>query len=1528
MPSAEQLEGLKEYRAARAAHAKATTGLLAAMAPITNARATLEDALTRGGGAAADGARQRLQVLEARRDKAAAARDGAAAALAAGRARALGAGSGFDLLSSRHPLLLLPVRLETRFAWRENDQLTFADTANAERVLVVRVYPDDIHDDAHEPELSPNELSLLKELEQRLDAARDFEHLDEVWSDVIRRVGPTRAGWLGELIARGNAPGRRPRSFSRPSVARLLPDRWVATAELDDGTTHTAQSRPVQEPLETGPSPAEVDWMVDLDVALRVGMALVIPNLPAGLQQIRRLVVLGARGTLDPSETAAELEALLDAHHYTRGLSFLAPGTPTNSLPGSRAGFTSRPAVVDVISIERRRFEVGMRPRPLAEQGVDGGGDGLARALGIQVGTFAYVQGADATDQQDEWALRMLLATATRRQLARLLPGILDDSQLNEVLDFGVSSLSATGHFPTLRVGAQPYGVLPVLLRNDNGVPPDPFVARLLPVLDSMRALWAQATSSFRWVGDPGPDPGATLIRILQQDGVAGSIAFRPLLGPQLATEVLAALGGGLPLQDQRDAAAAAINALGAHDALSSPLLEALHLGFAPPLTAPIVEPAGSPPTSPQRVANYLELVASLRPDFLMRHQYPGAERPNALLFSIARLAMLERADAAARAVHVAAGEDPALWDEEDVSASRDALATPLGRMEADYQSVLPIGGFHLAPVGFHLSEAPSAVDPNALSDLRRILRSLKRRPPELLDELLRASLGLFSHRLDAWYTALAVQGLDWLRNDMASMTGLNVGAFGVVENLEQSPRQPAPDNSDGDLFKSPTNGGYVHAPSVNHGAAAAVLRSVHLAHAAAGHGEAFSVDLSSERVRRGLELFEGIRAGQPLAALLGYRIERQLAAERLQTLIAPLRQVAPLVADTLTPSTEPVEANAATNVVDGLTLLADAGYDGERPPTAAALWAKHASLPIADVPAVERVLEAAADTLDAAADLAVAEGVYQAVQGNPTRSGATVDGLSGAPVPPPEIGVVGTPRTGVGVTHRLLVLLGDPVADGWASTPRALAEPRLEAWARATLPAPADIGIRARFIHPRGKEVAALDRLTLASLHEAATPDDKEDPGLRLGALDLVALADPHETPHRSALELRLAALIELVRPATAADATLELVFERRPTWDEKRFGLVETLEIARQLRDVISRARPLAPTDLVPPSAAPTTSVPAAELPKRATQATDALLDSINVLAKLRKSSQNTAKIREALFSADSFGVAGAAPATVRDTLGESAEAETERARELAELGGQVDATLAELRRREDAARTLPSADGEARLKAIFGERFTVLSALDPGVGVKELFAAAATPDGADEPAARAWLSRAARVRESTGALDGVLAYADAVAATKGNRALATLHVGQVGGVDGERWVALPRPAGDTMPGGRVSLVAVTPGRDLPAGPVTGLLVDEWVEVVPSAEETTSVAFHYDAPTATAPQVCLLGVPPLGHEMWTVADARAVVDEALALARIRLVGMDDVPDVGQLLPAFVTAENPAGGALGLDVETLTEVS
>src|SRR5262249_17872751 len=139
----------------------------------------------------------------------------------------------------------------------------------------------------------------------------------------------------------------------------------------------------------------------------------------------------------------------------------------------------------------------------------------------------------------------------------------------------------------------------------------------------------------------------------------------------------------------------------------------------------------------------------------------------------------------------------------------------------------------------------------------------------------------------------------------------------------------------------------------------------------------------------------------------------------------------------------------------------------------------------------------------------------YHLVQGNPVRSGATLDAIAGGDTPPPEMEVIRTPRSGVGLTHRLLVLFASApsfAAPAWptnATPARALAEPVLNAWAALLLPNPAKVRCRAEYMDRRtGTLVGATDVLLTA---------------LQLSPLDVVYMTHSQQGPQRAELEERL---------------------------------------------------------------------------------------------------------------------------------------------------------------------------------------------------------------------------------------------------------------------------------------------------------------------------------------------------------------------------------------------------------------------
>ena len=220
-----------------------------------------------------------------------------------------------------------------------------------------------------------------------------------------------------------------------------------------------------------------------------------------------------------------------------------------------------------------------------------------------------------------------------------------------------------------------------------------------------------------------------------------------------------------------------------------------------------------------------------------------------------------------------------------------------------------------------------AAAELAALVEFRASIKGLQGRDSETLQLLMQGTLDLASHRLDAWITSFASKRLATLRAHSA--IGLRAGGYGWVENLRPMPSSavvpvtPPPGESP-PLVAWSDDTGFIHAPSATHAAAAALLRNAHLGASGITSADSpFAIELSSRRAREAARLIDGTRQGQPLGALLGYRIERNLHDLGLDRFIAPLRNLAPLAARRLEPTNAPLEKIAANNVVDGLALSA-----------------------------------------------------------------------------------------------------------------------------------------------------------------------------------------------------------------------------------------------------------------------------------------------------------------------------------------------------------------------------------------------------------------------------------------------------------------------------------------------------------------------------------------------------------------------------------------------------------------------------
>jgi hypothetical protein len=658
--------------------------------------------------------------------------------------------------------------------------------------------------------------------------------------------------------------------------------------------------------------------------------------------------------------------------------------------------------------------------------------------------------------------------------------------------------------------------------------------------------------------------------------------------------------------------------------------------------------------------------------------------------------------------------------------------------------------------------------------------------------------------------------------------------------------------------------------------------------------------------MREAKQLLDGVRQGQPLGALLGYRFERRLHELFMDRFIDDIRAIAPLSPDRLAGTEQPQETIAANNVVDGLTLH-------ER-------WPAHRSqlqaLTGAAFTVVERELKALGEMIDALGDALTAETAYQLVRGNTSRIASTLQSVSRGEAPAPELEVARTPRSGIAFTHRVVVLFNEPAGEaaGWmsSSSPRAAAAPVLEAWVAGLLGDPR----RVRCVIDRLDDADAIVETREVQLD-----------ALRLSALDAV-ISVQAQAGAATLSELEQRVLYHAQRPPDGftAGARLRLRPGRPPGGAASDLTLHDLVEQARNVRRVLGRVRALDGHDLDLPERATTGGVDFPALEARAAAAEDALQAAHQALLALLQAGADAPaeSLRAAILDAGRFGVEGGVP------VGPTGDEAAQRATLLA----QATALVKEVQVRVDqglALRSLPAAGTDMkrrdrlleRLRSVFGPGFPAMPGFSCGNSAELASALAATVEvqGGDALAACSWFARCERVREPLDELGAVLRAAEVL----GTGERLQLSVAQLPRVEHDRWAALPLPEGATLGAGRLSLVIQSTAALDPAQPMCGLLIDEWVEVVPSRKETTALAFQFNPPDVCAPQSILLAVPPVPGKPWTGWDLQRVLLETLDLAKLRAVEPQALGELSQYLPALYFGFNAADAAVSTDFAPLT---
>ncbi len=1540
------------------------------------------------------------------------------------------------------PFLLLPVRIETRFM-----------TTQERPELWLRVYPDDIAIHTHEKVLTTQEItegekywSFLFEAERNGEEEKEAL-LKESWSNLVLLFGPQRSAWIARQTKPLNwddVPDMesddeltfpehsqpKPFEWSRAPRTNVLPDKFVVMFYQGDTIVKEVPGGIIPDELFMGPDPLEAnaafieaaedqtltfgtefDWTSNFDKAIEKGMGFRIPlNTDEAVRGFDKILVLGVYSSAGDAESKAEIEKLIDNHHYSpKGFSLIKQGTPTNNTEGSESGFTKNDEFENISYF----VETG---EALFDDDEDCDGRNLANALGIEYDPLRYVLNSDGKDLLQARAMNTALYPSTLGfYFATMMKPVLDDANQDRLRSFFTGHVSGRGPIPAIRVGNQPYGVL---LTSDfskwqwSREEPEfgaPFLSMLLSILNHYHNVWKSLASQLMYTGKPGVDPTEVLVNILGlQPGSASFFQRNSFSTEQLYNNDQFQYGG----RYYGDVASTYTN---------KALLINFLRGFGYEL--PVVNGKVSIPQifhlvyqhfhTRLNAANIVEEFPLSEKDAL--HNYAAEKNYIHWLLEADTVQKLERQDFGAdikaptsllymqlrRSLLLAIADASVKWYEKNnipvshvmeaasfhnIRATRDITKWEV--MKGKVAIAMP-GHPHgdMAVAEYLLSTGSTESDAAFLNRMKEALDLLSRATTASLERCFTEHIDSCTYRLDAWQTALFDQRLKKQRR-LSNPTGepserrkgIYLAAYGWVEDVRPSiKRQLAQDEVPAALqpengkpvYEYADNGGFVHAPSINHASAAAVLRSGYLSHATSSNPDVMAVNLSSERVRRALFVLEGLRNSQSLEAMLGFQFERGLHdrgsanddLKRLNEYIYDFRDKFAItrnlikqqgVPDT---TTETIETN---NVVNGLKLAESTD------PYPYGVTMDLSNLTPTQLAGIESAIkeekDALDDTLDAIKDLLLSESVYQMVQGNFDRTGAITTALKDANIPQ-SIEVIETPSPShLSFTNRVTVQF-DSDADYSGPNPRARMEAGLNTWLKRVIGDPSTLVCIVSHIigDTQEQEEVAMADLVLEPIDLVYMMSKDLETGMNN--------AEATELESRLAFHYRRSNNLD-------DDVTVKIQFTGSMAAGRKFVG--NTLPLLKALKSIITDSRPLHALDFDPPSKKSLedkTNPNGYVLPELQTRVEDMgaefeqcfnTLTNITITKieetagtdmplgelfdKLGEEDQSFADIQfsftianalalqNALIAISGFGLSDTFPQVtdvVSDTrkivLLEQARATSRR---MIDIMNRVDELLNSLSLPANSATEKKVAILIEVGKALLGADFNILPRFiynnpadiqQSGAHQSQLLSHATNQLQMKFPSEE-WMQKLAAIRPRLAKWDYVRTLYELY-----NDDQLDLAPTQLPYRAEDSWLAVEFPEtnadGSSFNITDDTLSIVIHGNDALTTEKNqcGLLIDDWTENICEKKSITGLTFNYNQPDAQAPQSLLLAVTPNETGNWSWDELVGILNDTLLRAKLRavepaLLDTQKKPELGVLLPAIISTYSQQGLDISLD--------
>ena len=1471
------------------------------------------------------------------------------------------------------PIMLLPLRVETRFKETE---------------LWVRVFPDEIAINSHEKLLTAREQTFGVAYWKALHAAANDDARKAAWQELVKRFGANRAAWVALQTKPTNDNPlefpkldlAKPDSWTEAPHSRVMPDRFVLMLFRAERLVQSALGNPIDDIVVTGPAPLDDEgkstlkrdkdtqridfgedfaWIADFSLAEKQGLAFRVrlsqDEMAAGFDQ---LLVLGLKLSAAEADTQTLVEDLIHNHHYSpKGFALVRQGTPTNNTDNDSSGF----GATDPQAEQSFFVETGP-PLFSFEASADKATDGqrLAEYIGISYETLEHVGGADLTDHADAVAMNKALYAGTL--------GYFFNTMLNDVMSRPTQEriralfngyVTGRGPLPAVRVGNQPYGFLltsafPQWSYGRLAERPFRFEEQVHRVLVELQKEWTTLKPQLPHISKDN-DAGANLMKVLGLQPTSADYFQR--VGYKWETLINAQkLSFGAEFMhelwlmlNERSLARSFLAQFG-YDAGNAPvplLLQIVWRHYHTRLDRenlidglPLSEERGIKPYAEPK--NYIDwLLENVEDATKLEAEDFGAgvTPPHALLYLMLRFALL----------HEGAHGIVNLFDNAGISAqelvrSRAFLnisaqpdVSPWEVFRAPANRVLPNESSQ-RPLWAMMQETRFAGEIGKnFADAKAGLTNLRALSTAKLERLLTEHIDAANYRLDSWQTALfdlRARGQRQLGGDERRL-GLHLGSYGYLENVRPARERrvkigedvlpPELREGNNNLYLAPSNGGYVHTPSLNHATAAAILRSGYLTHASPVERDKLAVNLSSARVRRAKYLIDGVRNGQSLETLLGYLFERGLHDWTT-------REVDPVILDQLKPAFRKAFPIKRTKVPqqgipgDAAKISEDFsvtnGLDLVRTTAAFPFGVDVGSLSQKQIDAIEQEKRNLENSLDCLRDVLTAEAAYQLALGNFDRAGGVMNAISGGDMPV-QVEVIESARgSELSFTNRVALHFDPAIATNpWAPIPmtlRARNEPAFNQWAGDLLGQPDAI------------------RCTVEANDPAATKDIVMLADLKLQPLDFVFLIGKKvEASGLSELESRVR--YAFARKHSLGDniiVTIAFSDSGSADADLSVRSFAEILPLANAIRELAGKSRPLQAQDFFPTSKKVTVAsdnpgfIDVAELRTRVTDIRtefDTLFSDLHdaaVAADVELLREQLVKIADAGFvHAFPLTAVGTDPAQLNALLAQNDVLQPR----YHEIKGNFDTDLLKV---DDPVTKPPQKVALLRaiVRPFLGDDFVLLPRFN-FTNVPDVLAANGDrgqllnhtkAQGVTLPVEE-WLHGAALVRPSVHTFGVVRMLGETFGAKTGECSPLQLPYRI-----NDTWLGVEFPADTAIVHDTIAVVQCLPQGFTPAGTQCGFLIDEWTETLPQKEEVTGITFNYDAPNSAPPAAILLAVTPVETGHWSWENLVATVLDTFERAKLRAVEPDMIETLvsgaAQLLPTTVAEFTAGQSTINLD--------